>query len=61
MPVLSKQRHFEILRATLALAEERGVVQLDEAAQTVDVDADTLHALLDPVLYLEFRPAPTRS
>lgn len=55
MPALAKQRHFEILRATLALAEERGVVQLDDAALAVDVDTDTLHALLEPVLYLEFR------
>ena len=55
MPVLAKQRHFEILRATLALAEERGVVHLDEAARAVDIDVDTLHALLAPVLYLEFR------
>lgn len=55
MPALSKQRHFEILRATLALAEERGVVQLDDAARAVDVDASTLHTLLEPVLYLEFR------
>jgi predicted DNA-binding transcriptional regulator YafY len=55
MPALGKQRHFEILRATLALAEERGVIELEEAARTVGVDPGTLHDLLEPVLYLEFR------
>ena len=55
MPALSKQRHFEILRATLALAEEQGVVQVEEVASDLGVDAETLRELLDPVLYLAFR------
>ena len=54
MPTLSKQRHFEILREVLALAEERVFIELDEAAAAVDVDPERLRELLEPVLYLEF-------
>jgi predicted DNA-binding transcriptional regulator YafY len=55
MPALSKQRGFEVLRATLALAEERGDgVALADAARAVDVDPDTLRELLAPVLFLAF-------
>jgi hypothetical protein len=55
MPPLAKGRHFEILRTVLALAEERGSIDLDEAASAVGLTAERLHELLDPVLYLEFR------
>ncbi len=55
MPALSKQRHFEILREVLALAEERVFIELDEAAAAVDIDPQRLHDLLQPVLYLEFK------
>ena len=52
---VTKQRHFEILREVLALAEEQGSVPLSVAAEAVGVGAAQLRALLDPVLYLEFR------
>ena len=55
MPALSKQRHFEILLAVLALAEERGTVQLDEAAEIAGISDERLRELLEPILYLEFR------
>lgn len=54
MPRLTKQRHFEILREALALAEERTSIALDEAAAIVGVTEPTLRELLDPVLYLSF-------
>jgi hypothetical protein len=54
MPALSKQRHFEILREVLALAEERESIELVEAAAAVDIEPERLHALLEPVLFLEF-------
>ena len=55
MPALTKERHFQVLRAALALAEERGSVSLAEAAAATGVMADELHQLLEPVLFLEFR------
>jgi hypothetical protein len=55
MPALGKQRHFEILRQVLAMAEERHAVALDDAAAAVGVTPDQLRTLLDPVLYLDFR------
>ncbi|HXY95054.1 MAG TPA: WYL domain-containing protein [Acidimicrobiia bacterium] len=55
MPALSKQRHFEVLRTALALAEERTVVELEDAARAVGLDPTALRDLLAPVLYLEFR------
>lgn len=55
MPAIGKAREFEILRAVLAMAEERGDgVALTEAAQAVDIDAATLRTLLGPVLFLAF-------
>jgi predicted DNA-binding transcriptional regulator YafY len=53
---ITKQRHFEILREVLALVEERRAVALDVAAEAAGVGAAELRTLLDPVLYLEFRP-----
>jgi predicted DNA-binding transcriptional regulator YafY len=57
MPPVSKARHFEIVTAALALAEERGAVPLTEAASIVGVSCDELRTLLEPVLFLEFRRA----
>jgi predicted DNA-binding transcriptional regulator YafY len=54
MPAMNKQRHFEILRATLALAEEQRTVSLEDAAEEVGVDVETLRGLLEPVLFLAF-------
>jgi predicted DNA-binding transcriptional regulator YafY len=54
MPTFSKQRTFEILRATLALAEEQRVVSLGDAAAEVGVDVETLRELLGPVLFLAY-------
>lgn len=55
MPALGKQRHFEILREVLALAEERKSIPLAEAAAAVGIDEARLRELLKPVLFLEFR------
>src|SRR3989442_10351907 len=55
MPALSKQRHFEILREVLALAEERVSIEIADAAAAVDITPERLHDLLLPVLYLEFK------
>lgn len=55
MPPLGKQRHFEILRQVLAMAEERRAISLVDAAAAVDVSPDELKDLLDPVLFLAFR------
>jgi hypothetical protein len=55
MPPLGKQRHFEILRQVLAMAEERRSVPMVEAAAAVGVSAEELKDLLDPVLFLAFR------
>jgi hypothetical protein len=55
MPVLGKERHFEILRQVLAMAEERRAISLDDAAGAVGVSAEQLKDLLDPVLVLAFR------
>lgn len=55
MPVLGKERHFEILRQVLAMAEERRAISLDDAAGAVGVSAEQLKDLLDPVLFLAFR------
>ncbi|MEZ5170988.1 MAG: WYL domain-containing protein [Acidimicrobiia bacterium] len=51
-------RRFDAVLGALALAEEQGAVSLDDAADAVGVSADTLHALLEPVLYLDFRLTP---
>jgi predicted DNA-binding transcriptional regulator YafY len=55
MPRIGKERHFEILRQVLAMAEERRAVSLDEAATEVEVTPEQLEELLDPVLFLAFR------
>jgi hypothetical protein len=55
MPALGKERHFEILRQVLAMAEERRAISLDDAAGAVGVSAEQLKDLLDPVLFLAFR------
>jgi hypothetical protein len=55
MPVLGKERHFEILRQVLAMAEERRAVSRDDAAGAVGVSAEQLKDLLDPVLLLAIR------
>lgn len=52
--MVTKQRHFEILRTVLAVVEERRSIPLAEAAEMVGVGAAELRTLLDPVLYLEF-------
>lgn len=57
MPPVAASRQFEIVTAVLALAEERNAIPLAEAAQIVDLPAETLRELLDPVLFLEFRDA----
>lgn len=55
MPPLGKQRHFEILRQVLAMAEERRAISLVDAAVAVGVSPEELKDLLDPVLFLAFR------
>lgn len=55
MPRLGKERHFEILRQVLAMAEERRAISLDDAAAAVGVTVEQLKELLDPVLFLAFR------
>jgi predicted DNA-binding transcriptional regulator YafY len=55
MPALGKERHFEILRQVLAMAEERRAISLDDAAAEVGVTTAQLKELLDPVLFLAFR------
>lgn len=56
MGAVSKARHFEVVTTVLALAEERqGGVGLDEAADAAGLPPETVKALLEPVLYLEFR------
>jgi WYL domain len=57
MATVTKDRHFEVLRTVLALAEERGSVPVSEAASAAGVDEPTLRRLLEPVLYLQFRTA----
>ncbi|MBV8952331.1 MAG: hypothetical protein JOZ99_15765, partial [Actinobacteria bacterium] len=57
MPPIPAARRFEIICGALALAEERNGIPLDDAAKELHVDVDQLRALLDPVLYLEFRTA----
>ncbi|MEX0663307.1 MAG: WYL domain-containing protein [Acidimicrobiia bacterium] len=57
MAALAKDRHFEVLRAVLALVEEQGSAPLADAAAAAGVDEGTLRELLDPVLYLAFRTA----
>jgi hypothetical protein len=57
MAALTKERHFDVLRTVLALAEERRAVPLHEAAAAAGVRDDELRELLAPVLYLEFRTA----
>lgn len=52
---IGKQRHFEILRAVLAIVEEQGAVPLDDAARAVGVGTAELRVLLDPVLFLAYR------
>ncbi|MFN8036127.1 MAG: WYL domain-containing protein [Acidimicrobiia bacterium] len=53
----TKQRDFEIMRTVLALAEERGAIALSDAAEEVGIGVDELRALLEPILFLEFRGA----
>lgn len=55
MPNVSKDRHFDVIRVVFALAEERGGIPLADAASAVALDAETVRALIEPVLYLEFR------
>ena len=55
MPPIGKQRHFEILRTALALAEERGSVAIDDAAAEAEASPEELRRILDPLLFLEFR------
>ncbi len=50
-----RARRFDAVLAALALAEERGAVPLTDVAVEVGIDAETLRALLEPVLYLDFR------
>jgi len=57
MPPVPVSRHFEIIRAVLAMAEERGSILLADAAAVVGVSVADLRVVLDPVLYLEFRTA----
>ena len=55
MPPTSAARHFEIISAALALAEERESVSLTDIATQLGVGRTELIALLIPVVYLEFR------
>src|SRR5689334_5233024 len=55
MPPRSKEDVFRILTKVLALAEERGSIELTDAAQLAGVTRNELHKMLEPVLYLEFR------
>ena len=55
MPPRSKEDIFRILTTVLALAEERGSIELADAARLAGVTRDELHTMLEPVLYLEFR------
>lgn len=57
MPLLTKDRHFEVLRTVLALVEEQGSVALADGAAAAGVDEGTLRGLLGPVLFLAFRTA----
>ncbi|MBM3675194.1 MAG: WYL domain-containing protein [Actinobacteria bacterium] len=54
MPPIPASRHFEIVSAALALAEERTAIPLAEVADAIGVSVEQLRELLDPVLYLEF-------
>jgi predicted DNA-binding transcriptional regulator YafY len=51
----SKQETFDALRATFALAEERGSVPLTEAAREVGLDVDTLRDIVGPAVLIEFK------
>lgn len=51
----STEHRYRLLTAVLAMAEERGPVSLADAAREVGLTRDQLRALLDPVLFLEFR------
>lgn len=57
MPPIPASRKFEIVTTALALAEERGYVTLADAAAAAGVSVEQLRALLEPVLYLEFKNA----
>lgn len=58
MSAVGGVRRFDAVLGALALAEERGAVSLEQAADAVGVTPDALHALLEPVLYLDFRLTP---
>ncbi|HEX5613882.1 MAG TPA: WYL domain-containing protein [Acidimicrobiia bacterium] len=46
---------YRMINAALALAEERGSISLADAAAQLETTRDHLRALLDSVLFLEFR------
>jgi len=54
---LNKQRRFEVLRAALALVEERGAVPLAELAEAVELDEPTLADVLHDALYVDYADA----
>lgn len=51
----SAESRYRALNAVLAMADERGPVALADAATEIGMTRDQLRALLDPVLFLEFR------
>ncbi len=51
----SLEDRFGILRAALAIAEERKAVSLDDLSQELSVSVEELEDLLEEMLYLEFR------
>jgi len=55
MAALTHAQRFAVLREVLAIAEERGSVPLADAAAEVGLTTEQLRAVLEPVLFLEFR------
>ena len=52
---ITRVRHFEIIRTVFAMAEERQGVSLADAADAVGLPVAEVRALLEPVLFLEYR------
>lgn len=55
MPRRSKDEVYRVITAVLAITEEAGAIALGDAAARVGVTRDELAAILEPVLYQEFR------
>jgi predicted DNA-binding transcriptional regulator YafY len=54
--MLTKARMFALLTATVAMAEERDGVRLEDAAAELGVEESVLQDILEPLLALEYRP-----